>query len=222
MRAARTRLVAATALLCWGALTACGAAEGPGSEGSAAATETAASATPTASTGQATAAAQTSPAAPGASSSASPSTAPAPIVQKVPKRPPSEPMTTQARTPDGATAFLEHYVAVLNWAHQAADARPVATFEGPDCAPCKVTRAAIDALAAKKQHSDANLLTLDGLAPPANTGASPYVVPATLTQNLTPILDAAGAEVGQYKAQSTKRSYVLQWTGLGWQVSDIR
>ncbi|KGN30782.1 hypothetical protein N802_06125 [Knoellia sinensis KCTC 19936] len=139
----------------------------------------------------------------------------------VPANPPTQSMSAQARTPDGATVFLNHYVALLNWAHQSGNIRPIETVEGPECDECATLQSQITGLAAKDQHTGPNLFTLEAIKPPPNAEVSPYVVPATLVQNATPLLDTAGASVGELKASSRRMFFQLQWTGLGWLVTDI-
>ncbi|KGN37606.1 hypothetical protein N803_14260 [Knoellia subterranea KCTC 19937] len=202
---------AAAAIACCLALSACGGDE-PDVSGSLTSASTpsqdATQASDPSSPGQAAPVASEAPATPDATS--------------VPSNPPSQPMSAQSQSPEGATIFLAHYVALLNWSNQAGNAGRLSAFEGPDCEKCQAQAKDITDRAGKKQHTAANRYRLDGIAAPANAATNPYVVPATLVQDATAVLDPAGATVGQLAASDTKVSYVLDWTGLGWQVTDIR
>lgn len=209
---------AALALVSCCLLTACGSpGGGPGGDPNGG--QGASGAPVTAASGDA-AAARSSGATDGPTGSATPATPTAPA--KVPTSPPRQPMSAQSQTPEGATIFLNHYVALLNWSHQSANATPLGAVQGVECGQCQAVERSIGDLAAKKQRMGSTPFSLDEVAPPADASANPYVVPARLIQNATSILDAAGATVGEVKASSKRVSYVLTWTGLGWQVTDIR
>ena len=150
-----------------------------------------------------------------ASASVPPATAPT-------ADPPSQPMSAQSQTAEGATVFLTHYVALLNWSYQVANAGRLAVYEGPDCARCQATARSIGALAKSRQHAGGDLLSLAAVAAPGNASADPYVVRATLVQAATPLLDPSGATVGALKASSRPVAFHLTWTGMGWQVTDLR
>lgn len=206
---ARFRAVLCAALLGCLTLTACGA-----DEPSEPPTADTASSSDTSATTTAKASAPAAPSAPTSTPPATPTrTGPPPL--------PQEPTSARSQTPQGATIFINHYVALLNRAYQVGTSKDLAVYEGPECGACEAQATAIAALAKKGQRASGPAYTTE-VAAPAKATAAPYVVPVTLTRAATPLLDKAGATVGTLSAATTKHNFVLTWTGMGWQVDDIR
>ena len=134
---------------------------------------------------------------------------------------PREPTAARSQTPEGATAFVNHYVALLDRAYRVAESGGVAAYEGPECAQCRVQAAEIAALRAKGQRAGGTAYTVV-VEPPKVLRSTRYEVPVTLSRSAAPLVDRSGATVGRLRASTARLSVVLDWTGMGWQLSHLR
>ncbi|XKF14185.1 hypothetical protein LL946_08200 [Knoellia locipacati] len=116
---------------------------------------------------------------------------------------------------------MTYYVALLDRAYRVADPSGVAAYEGPECAQCRTQAAEIGALRAKGQRAGGPAYTVV-VEPPTVLRSTRYDVPVTLTRAAAPLVDRSGATVGRLRASTTRHRVVLDWTGMGWQLSHLR
>lgn len=213
----RAPAVLVAALLACASFTACSDDDADASPSASAPTSAASPATgplagtsspPAGSTATPPAGSTTTPAA-----AATTGTAPPPV--------PREPTAARSQTPEGATAFVNHYVALLDRGYRVAETGGVAAYEGPECAQCRVQAAEIAALRAKGQRAGGTAYTVV-VEPPKVLRSTRYEVPVTLSRSAAPLVDRSGATVGRLRASTARLSVVLDWTGMGWQLSHLR
>jgi hypothetical protein len=126
------------------------------------------------------------------------------------------PAAARAHTKAGAEAFVRFYIDLVNEASIAPLAGVVVPLSDTGCVACKNIEADLQDLVAKDRRYAQRALAIQGLGPVTETGDGQWVLPMTLRQSATDILDSSGQRVDVVQAQTFRRSVAVVWRVGRW------
>lgn len=143
---------------------------------------------------------------------------PATTAATVPARP-TPPAEASADTEDGATAFAQYVVQLADWSSVAADSTVFEGLTQPGCTGCATVVAHVkDLVAHQARQRDPQAHVVVAAAEPGG-GAKGYAVDVLVRQSGGPVVDAAGAVVGQNDPTDYSMRVRLSRVGDHWRVS---
>jgi hypothetical protein len=154
----------------------------------------------------------------------SPSTSPTPSASSTPTpSAPAMPDAAKANTKAGATAFVRHYIDLINYAQQSGDVRALAAVEAPACGSCKSGRSYITDVYNAGGHIDGGDLSVKIYSALRNASIAGWTIDATLSYgpqtiirpSATPTaehLDGGGVPITVLVANRTGQWLISDWT----------
>lgn len=152
-------------------------------------------------------------------SSAPPTTATAGSSTSAALAKPEMPAVAAKRTPEGAEAFVRHYIAALNFAWQAPEGSVLPPLYVPECSTCKGHQENAESLGKNGQRYRDAPFTLSRLRHVSSSGSEERVG-ALVRQRATAIIDGTGKDIEKIPKDSFSLAFMLKWEGK-WVIFDI-
>lgn len=171
--------------------------------------------------------ASSTPAPSSATSSAAPSTSPSsppmPSGSGTAAGAPGVPEAARQHTKAGATAFVAHYLEVMNRAAQKPRSDPLVALSKASCKTCKEWAEVFTTLIKDGTHYDAPVFEAPSKVRTLEIDANSYHLFFDLRQSAANIRRTQGGEItDRGKRSSMKVVFELNWTEQGWRTSEVQ
>ena len=160
---------------------------------------------------------------PVSSSPAPTATAEAPATP-TPNLPDGLPVAATKRTPEGAEAFVRHYLDQINVAWTTPQAGLLPPLSGPDCKSCAAYEKTAQRLVDGQQHYESDPVTLTSISRSDQGGGVEDAVAlrADVTQNRVDVLDSHGGVVRTDRRMLHTVRFTVRFEQYGWRAIDIQ
>ncbi|MGO4341450.1 DUF6318 family protein [Pedococcus sp. 2YAF34] len=131
------------------------------------------------------------------------------------------PADARKHTPEGAAAFVKHYVNETNRAGRAADPEILRPFADPGCKSCAAIQATIETLQNQDRHYTSDPVEGVKVKPFSGGPKGQQFVRLQMLQRGADIVDKSGKVVDSDKRMNVARTVSVVWRGDSWIVYGI-
>jgi hypothetical protein len=135
---------------------------------------------------------------------------------------PPLPPEARASTSEGATAFVQHWFALVNYAYVTAETAPLIAASAGACGFCSSFAADIEEAKSARLSLEGGQFTVHGAATPGLDSDGRALVDANVSQEAVTELAADGATVEQVPSVTSAPLLIaLIWDGVEWKVEGV-
>lgn len=144
---------------------------------------------------------------------------PAPTTEEAEAGPPEMPDEAKEQTEEGAEAFVEHYLDMLNYTGQHPQTGHLEPLGAEGCKSCRNYEDNVETLVEQGQRNDGPALTISGTNGIGSSATT--IVLADIEQLDYDVLDTSGDKVRSYESRSGQLKFTLE-PAEPWLVAEVQ